>query len=600
MQVNSKAKWLAVVSVTVLMVATVTSGCVKGGKSASPSPSSSSSAPVDSSTPSETGGGQQKGDSSKWFKQPEPAVTFTQNKWEAETAVYQPGDSMENNGYTRWLKDELGIAVEPKWKAANLETDVQKLNLGAASGGLPDVIGAEAPVLGNLAQQGLLLPLNDLIDQYGSPLTKYIIEQSQKDAKGKLFSPFTLDGKLYAFPKMVDRMAYWSTNWIRKDIVEGLGKPMPATLAEFENLMTAYKQKYPQGTAYLLDKDMTGLDLLAQAYDAQPKKWKLNGSGEVVYGSTQPEMKEALLKLNEWYGKGFINREFIAKLNDNITADFTSGNALTWIGANGQWWNVYFPFPDLWKNVPKADMAAMPTLQGADGRRGVIIDTVSNYGVAINAKYDHPEVIIQLYNEQLDSLYRSDENIRAEMSKRGYTFKYPVTTLQAPLNPGEKESTLFKFNYEKPGWGWFNDFSTNDGLAWGFQGRLGSETVTRLDRISKAIQKGGKDGLTASEANDYDGLLAEPQRPKAFVSVMGVWQEREQSDYVKANIYPGVPTPTMTLKKAYLDKLESETFAKIIMGQESADAFDRFVDDWNKGGGVEITKEINDWYQANN
>lgn len=117
-------------------------------------------------------------------------------------------------------------------------------------------------------------------------------------------------------------------------------------------------------------------------------------------------------------------------------------------------------------------------------------------------------------------------------------FKYPVTALQAPLNPTEKNASLFKYSYEKPGWGWFNDFPDNDANAWGFQGRLGSEAVNRRERIAAAMQKGSKDGLNASEANDYDGLSAEPQRPKAFQSVLGTWLERE-----KATMSPPICIP---------------------------------------------------------
>jgi putative aldouronate transport system substrate-binding protein len=573
-----------------LALALLAAGCQETGEKAGPQADAGGS-PTASAKVEEKGTAGGAG-----FKKFDPPVTFTQNKINTEGTVYQPGDSLENNGYTRWLQNDLGIIVKPKWITPNLETDVQKLNIGAASGALPDVIGAEAPVLGNLAQQGVLMPLNDLIEKHGSPLLKHVIELAQKDAKGKLFSPFTIDGKIYAFPKMIDRMAYWSTNWIRKDLLEELGKPVPTTLSEMEEVLAAYKSKYPGGTGMVLDKDMQGIDLLTQAFDAQPKKWRLDGDGKVVYGSIQPQMKEALVKLHDWYAKGYINREFIAKNNDNTISDLTSGNTLTW--TNGQWWNVYFPFPDMWKNVPKANMAAMPTLKGENGKRSVIIDTVSNYGVAINKSYKQPEVIIALYNMQLDSLYRSNEAIRKELAGK-YEFKYPVTALQTPLNPTEKNASLFKYSYGQPGWGWFNDFPDNDANAWGFQGRLGSEAVNRLERIAAALQKGSKDGLNASEANDYDGLSAEPQRPNAFQSVLSTWLEREKGSYVSANVYPGVPTPAMTQKKAYLDKLEAETFARIIMGQEPAAAFDKFVDSWKKGGGDDITKEINAWYQAN-
>lgn len=41
--------------------------------------------------------------------------------------------------------------------------------------------------------------------------------------------------------------------------------------------------------------------------------------------------------------------------------------------------------------------------------------------------------------------------------------------------------------------------------------------------------------------------------------------------------------------------MEEEVFTKIIMG-DSIDLFDKFVEDWKKLGGDQITKEINEWY----
>jgi putative aldouronate transport system substrate-binding protein len=531
-----------------------------------------------------------------WLKKYDPPITFTQNKVDDGSVKMHEGDGLENNGITRWIKEEVGIIVKPKWAAPNSDTDIQKLNLGAASGDLPDVIGGTPEILGKLAAQGALLPLDDLIEKYASPLTKYVIEESMKDTQGKLFTPFTINGKIYAMPKAIDRMAYWQTNWIRKDILDELGKQMPQTLAELEDVLAAYKAKYPNNPGFLLNKDLN-LELVMQAYEAYPKKWHLDETGNVVYGSVQPQVKEGLKTLNEWYQKGYIDKEFVVKNSDNLVADFTAGNALTW--SSGAWWNVWFPFPDLWKNVSNAEMVAMPTLKGPDGQRGMVVDMVPGYGVAINKNYKNPEAIFYLYNEQLDSIYRSNEKVREEMKKRGYEFKYPVTEWQQPLNPDEINADLFMYNYEKPGFGWFNDFRDNDSDAWGFQGRLGADFVDRMYMVSEHLKKGEVSGLPPAEQKEVQGFASDPGRIKTFPTVMDSWKEREAAGFVKPNIYPGVPTPTMVQKKAYLDKLESETFAKIIMGQEPTDAFDKFVETWKSNGGDEITKELNDWYQAN-
>ncbi|MNH33226.1 hypothetical protein D3C78_778740 [compost metagenome] len=54
----------------------------------------------------------------------------------------------------------------------------------------------------------------------------------------------------------------------------------------------------------------------------------------------------------------------------------------------------------------------------------------------------------------------------------------------------------------------------------------------------------------------------------------------------------------MAQKGELLRKMEDETFLKIIYGQDSADAFDSFVEKWKSSGGNDITREVNEWYQA--
>ena len=69
--------------------------------------------------------------------------------------------------------------------------------------------------------------------------------------------------------------------------------------------------------------------------------------------------------------------------------------------------------------------------------------------------------------------------------------------------------------------------------------------------------------------------------------------------YIAYNGFLGAPTETMKTKNAYLDKIELETFTKIIKGELPVDAFDKYADDWHSNGGDKITEEVNAWYKAN-
>lgn len=51
-------------------------------------------------------------------------------------------------------------------------------------------------------------------------------------------------------------------------------------------------------------------------------------------------------------------------------------------------------------------------------------------------------------------------------------------------------------------------------------------------------------------------------------------------------------------KKPVLDAKMSEVIIKIIMNQVSIDEFDKFVEEWKKLGGDDITAEVNEWYAS--
>jgi putative aldouronate transport system substrate-binding protein len=62
--------------------------------------------------------------------------------------------------------------------------------------------------------------------------------------------------------------------------------------------------------------------------------------------------------------------------------------------------------------------------------------------------------------------------------------------------------------------------------------------------------------------------------------------------------FASMPTQTKGENNATLDTRELEVFTKIIIG-DSLDNFDKFVDEWYKLGGEQMTNEVNAWYLKN-
>lgn len=542
----------------------------------------------------------------KWFHKYTKEITLSRNAITVADEKFAAGDSAENNTYTRWAKKEMGIVYKQKWVVPDASTDIQKLNLAMASNDLPDIIDIQSgDMFSKMVQAGMLKPINKLIDQYGSPLTKYMVNAYQKELGGNFFSLFTVKGNSYAFPQAADVFAAnWNNLWMRKDVLDSLGKQVPKTLAQFEDILAAYKAKNPEGVGFVLDTPAS--TPIMNSFGAFPGKWIKDKSGSLTYGSIQPEVKKGLATLNKWYKNGWLDKEFFVKDDGKAKEPFIAGNGLS---VYGQWWYMFWPFPDLWKNVPKAEMVPVAPLTGPTGKQSIMYDMNNGYyngGRAISAKCKNPEALIYMLNEHLDSTYRYDQTLRTMMKKNyNYDFKYPYEKVKDPINPNAKPEEQ-KWNYKKEGPGVFFNVYQGNPVHHFFGFRFNQAPLELFDtymKMSSAIKRNTVNKLKDEDMNAYQtykGFDTNKQGLSSLLKNLDMFNSlKQQKGLIVYNQFTSAPTKTMIDKGAYLNKLESETFTKIIIGDKPIDEFDRFVADWKKAGGNDITKEVNVWSSAN-
>jgi putative aldouronate transport system substrate-binding protein len=531
----------------------------------------------------------------------DPPITLTFAGQQSPDEVFPEGDSVEDYVYTRWAEEHLGIIWEAKWISVDGETYNQKLNLATASGDLPDSIWAAQNEMTRLIRAGVTLPLEGLMEDHASGLVKYLFNEHEDYTDGAFSAAYRHQDDLYAFPVAADISGVWHTNWIRKDILDELGMDPPETVADLEAALEAYHEQYPDNPAHLITKGMfMGMETVMQAFGAHPKRWTEDENGELAYGSIQPEAKQALAVLADWYEKGYLDPEFIVKDWGKVQEDWASGNALS---VHGNWWYIYTPFPALWENVPDSEIVAYPPLKGPEGQSEYVTSVSFGQATAINANTEYPEALFYELNEQLDSRLRSKTELRELVKEaNGYEFEYPVTENRGPLNPDVGNGNLFRFDYEVTGPGYFNEpgpghYKFLPGIQWG---QRYNETINRYRTIYEYVSEGKLEAL--GELNpgwlrNYKGLHdAEPRKWNTHIHNYIMLADLLESGFMTfdKNVYP--PTPTMADRQAYLDKIEEETYAKIIIGDLPVDAFDDFVEDWLASGGADITEELNALY----
>jgi len=120
-----------------------------------------------------------------------------------------------------------------------------------------------------------------------------------------------------------------------------------------------------------------------------------------------------------------------------------------------------------------------------------------------------------------------------------------------------------------------------------------------LNNVKKALDGQLKpEELRVDEKDIYNKIVADKENPGqdpgnwmyATAYLVGAGALESPMNKVSGVFYG--QTPSMALKWPALQKMEQETFTKIIMGKAPLDSFDSFVAEWKKSGGDEIIQEI--------
>lgn len=487
------------------------------------------------------------------------------------------GDTPESNQYTKYVKDNLNIDSKMMWQAAKGKDYDQKVNLSIASNDLPDVMIVNDTQLRQMVKAGQLADLTDVYSKYASPAMKSIIETT----KGQALKAVTFNGKMLAIPNVTAEADMVHLMWIRKDWLDKLGLEVPKTMADLEKVAKAFVEQDPDGNGKADTIGITGpqagglinanfiapnnnnygFDPIFSSFHAYPGFWIKGPDGKTVYGSIQPETKQALSSLRDLYAKGLIDKEM--SVRKDASELIKSGKSGIWFGM---WWGGYGPLGDAIKNDPKANWQAYGVPLDGKGEFTPHMGTPSNRFVVVRKGYEHPEAAVKMLN----LLLRDESKLDVKVSLDNY----PLRLVYAPMDEMDVTYKMMK-----------------EVLA-------GTKKPEDLDLPGYKLLKADAQNVKKVKLEPYDKVDIQYWNPTAD---MGVWKRMYstfvgmaplQQPYKKTYSVTYSQTKTMEGKWATLDKLEKETFLKIIMGAAPVDTFDQFVQDWKKQGGDQITAEV--------
>lgn len=447
--------------------------------------------------------------------------------------------------------------------------DGEQFNLMIASQEYPDMIMGGISRYeggGDLAvEDGVFLQLNDLIDAY-APNYKAILE-SNPEAKRQASSD---NGIMSAIlPMMRQENLCWYGPVIRKDWLDETGLDIPETLEEWDVLLTEMKKNHPDATPLVFHTsgasagnsfkergyDFWGIFMSAYGIGTSSGTYgaMYNDDGTVKYAPIEDGFRDYLEMMNRWYENGLIDADYPARDMDGINALITSGMAGAMVGSVDVASNLFD------SQGVEYVAAPYPVMNKGDAVRLRAYDAVASplgNSVSITTQCENPEIAVAwldyAFSEEGSLLY----NFGVESDTYTMVDGEPVFTdkvLNNPDVPGETALYLYKMQiFPQLRWGALANPSTvknmkvlEEKTAWTEQGTA----ELTMPPVS----------LTAEEGNSLAKILNTT------------------------------------------DVYQNEMVTKFIMGVESLDKFDEYVEQMKKMGiddAIAIYQDALDRYLA--
>lgn len=241
---------------------------------------------------------------------------------------------MSTNSFSKLVEEKFNIKFE--WQTVPWDGAGEKRQISLASGDYPDLYMlipwidkfSQTDIL-RYSQQGVMLPLDDLINEYApnikAALDKYPYYKAMNTAP---------DGKIYSLTQLNEcyHCSYPSKLWINSSWLKKLNLQMPQTLDEFKKVMEAFKTEDPNGNGTADEAPLSGagvnlVPFFMNGFIYNDSKTYLTlNDGKVDIAANKEEWKQGLQYMKSLYEEGLIdesamlsNYDEFKKLGDNGT-----------------------------------------------------------------------------------------------------------------------------------------------------------------------------------------------------------------------------------------------------------------------------------------
>lgn len=423
----------------------------------------------------------------------------------------------------------------------------EQLRLKMAAGEYPDFYWTGGFANQETLANDMVLPLNDLIEQYG-PNLKKVVPQYAWDA-------VTRKGQIMAIPRFsgggtdTDRQIF-----VRKDYLDKVGAKIPTTSDEFLDMLRLLRDNDPDGNGKNDTIPFSGrqsfgwMENIFGMWGIDPSANTIY-NGEVIPGYLHPNMKLALAFIHTMYAEKLLDNEFLSNTGSIWSQKLNSGQVASYNHTVEQVADFQKAIQDANPGV-NVNVVGIPTPRGIGYDEGPLGNRKNPFGVStiVMKSTKHPVEVIQLF----DWLASEEGQVYIDLGIEGDTYRKEGDKFVYDAAKDKEVSSLRSPFAVTPLY--FNKQT--------IEARYSPEDIARID-AAYAVAKD-----------------------------------------------EGLPNPTvsMPMQQALLDNPElswysgsyiQETMTKIVYGELPVDYFDTFSQTIRKQGGEQLIKEMTEWYNSN-
>lgn len=499
-------------------------------------------------------------------------LTYTLGKLSgANNSNLPDGETYENNAYTRLLNERLNVQNQDVFEAMD-EQYTDSVTMVIAQNDLPDVMIVEdLDELQYLVDNDMIADLTDSYNNCMSDTIKNIYGSYGRD----ILDVVTFGGKIMAIPE-TNISDGPNLIWLRKDWMDALGLSAPRTLSDVEEIIRQFKEKDPghngagNTVGLVCDTSLCGgcgysseytLDIIFAAYGAFPKQWIYDEDGNVVYGSVQPEAKEALAHIHELYKEEILDQDFLMRTSSNLIELIVDGQCGSFFGP---WWAPNNPLMQAVEQNKDAEWQPYLIATEESGLTSYHTQNPSGKYIVVRKGYEYPEIACKIVSVLFDYLRYNDRDNQEIVDY----YKENVDPTARPFAINVDYNNALQICYGE----------LNHVFA-------GDKSADELNVLEYSYYEACESYLKDAENASAEDWAAYTSRITACKILNDGRTNKVESLYFGE-------TETMVTDWWSLENLESDTYLKIVTGESSLDEFDRFVENWYQNGGETITKEV--------